>query len=149
MWPPVWGALTLHFSPGEVRSERSKSDSCMHFGPENALKALALLGGGPFLPIRWGALNLAMHAWDQPAEFLLESAPKLNAQLLMPRLREPIEPAPDGRIDPWWRSVDIITQERAASAPREVSLPKSLLADRLAVACAAYSIDIPISFFGE
>ena len=56
-------------------------------------KALALLGGGAFLPVHWGTFSLAMHAWDQPAEALLELAPKTGAQLLMPRLGEPIEPA--------------------------------------------------------
>src|SRR6201993_4018528 len=47
----------------------------MHLGPENALKAHALLGGGPFLPIHWGTFALAMHPWDQPAETLLRLGP--------------------------------------------------------------------------
>ena len=48
----------------------------IHLGPANALKALAMLGGGAFLPVHWGTFCLAMHAWDQPAEELLELAPK-------------------------------------------------------------------------
>ncbi|MEI2623294.1 MAG: MBL fold metallo-hydrolase [Giesbergeria sp.] len=43
----------------------------IHLGPENALKALDLLGGGAFLPVHWGTFNLAMHDWDEPAETLL------------------------------------------------------------------------------
>jgi len=45
----------------------------IHLGPQNALKALALLGRRP-LPARatGGTFSLAMHAWDQPAEALLE-----------------------------------------------------------------------------
>jgi L-ascorbate metabolism protein UlaG (beta-lactamase superfamily) len=79
----------------------------MHLGPENALKAFALLGGGAFLPVHWGTFALAMHAWDQPAELLLELGPRTGAQLLMPRLGEPVEPAlASGRVDPWWRNVD-------------------------------------------
>ena len=31
----------------------------------------ALLGGGRFLPVHWGTFNLALHAWDEPAETLL------------------------------------------------------------------------------
>ena len=31
----------------------------IHLGPENALEALALLGGGAFLPVHWGTFNLA------------------------------------------------------------------------------------------
>jgi L-ascorbate metabolism protein UlaG (beta-lactamase superfamily) len=78
----------------------------MHLGPENALKAYTLLGGGAFLPVHWGTFSLAMHAWDQPAEALLSLAPKVGAQLLMPRLGEPAEPADAREVIPWWRLVD-------------------------------------------
>ena len=47
----------------------------IHLGPENALQALTLLGGGAFLPVHWGTFNLAMHAWDEPAETLLALGP--------------------------------------------------------------------------
>ena len=58
----------------------------IHLGPENALKAYALLGGGAFLPVHWGTFNLAMHAWDQPAETLLRrSARDAARNLLMPQ----------------------------------------------------------------
>ncbi len=92
----------------------------MHLGPENALKALALLGGGAFLPIHWGTFSLAMHAWDQPAEVLFELAPRAGAQLVMPRLGEAVEPAHASRVTPWWRSVE------ASGAPQETALPKSM-----------------------
>ena len=46
-------------------------------------KALALLGGGAFLPIHWGTFSLAMHAWDQPAEVLFERGPRSGVQLVM------------------------------------------------------------------
>jgi L-ascorbate metabolism protein UlaG (beta-lactamase superfamily) len=78
----------------------------MHLGPENALKALALLGGGPFLPVHWGTFSLAIHDWDQPAEELLERAAKAGAQLVMPCLGEPVEPAHAEDVRPWWRSID-------------------------------------------
>jgi len=78
----------------------------IHLGPENALKALALLGGGPFLPVHWGTFSLAMHAWDQPAEVIFERVPE---RLLMPKLGEPIEPARVERAVPWWRDVDAMT----------------------------------------
>ena len=38
----------------------------IHLGPKHALEALALVGGGPFLPVHWGTFSLAMHAWDRP-----------------------------------------------------------------------------------
>jgi L-ascorbate metabolism protein UlaG (beta-lactamase superfamily) len=95
----------------------------MHLGPENALKALALLGGGAFLPVHWGTFSLAMHAWDQPAEVLLELGPKAGAQLLMPRLGEPVEPAREPRVEPWWRAVDAVPQK---AAPEAATLPKTV-----------------------
>ena len=32
----------------------------IHLGPEHALEALQLLGGGKFLPVHWGTFNLAV-----------------------------------------------------------------------------------------
>jgi L-ascorbate metabolism protein UlaG (beta-lactamase superfamily) len=78
----------------------------MHLGPANALKAFALLGGSLFLPVHWGTFSLGMHAWDQPAETLLELSSSAGTRLAMPRLGEPIEPAlAHGPVNPWWRSV--------------------------------------------
>jgi L-ascorbate metabolism protein UlaG (beta-lactamase superfamily) len=74
----------------------------IHLGPDNAVEALRLLGGGPFLPVHWGTFNLAIHAWDEPAERLLELAP---AGLVMPRLGEVIAPRNGERVVPWWREV--------------------------------------------
>lgn len=75
----------------------------IHLGPENALKALSMLGNAPFLPVHWGTFNLAMHAWDEPAETLVAHAPSMNARLVMPKLGEPIEPSHVEIVDPWWR----------------------------------------------
>jgi len=80
----------------------------IHLGPDNALKALELLGGGAFLPVHWGTFSLAMHAWDQPAEALFESGNRAGLQLVMPRLGEPVEPVRVERVEPWWRGVDTL-----------------------------------------
>ncbi|MCA0239308.1 MAG: MBL fold metallo-hydrolase [Proteobacteria bacterium] len=101
----------------------------IHLGPDNALAAWAMLGGGTFLPIHWGTFSLALHPWDQPAEVLLARAPALNVPLLMPRLGEAVEPAQaDGTASPWWRAVD--TPERMPVSPAEADaeiarLPKN------------------------
>jgi len=78
----------------------------IHLGPENAIEAHRLLGGGAFLPVHWGTFNLALHAWDLPAQVLYELGPRHNLNLLMPRLGEPIEPQHEFALTPWWRSVD-------------------------------------------
>lgn len=95
----------------------------MHLGPDNALKAAALLQGSAFLPVHWGTFRLAMHDWDQPVERLMELSSASAAALLLPRLGEPVEPArASGRVDPWWRSVDRV-QQPAAPEPGARSLP--------------------------
>ncbi|NRF69294.1 MBL fold metallo-hydrolase [Aquincola sp. S2] len=77
----------------------------IHLGPANALQALALLGNPPLLPIHWATFNLALHAWDQPVETLLQLAPAQGAALVMPRLGEAVEPARVDGVVPWWRAV--------------------------------------------
>ncbi len=95
-WHPAWGDI--------------------HLGPENAMKAHALLGGGAFLPVHWATFSLAMHAWDQPAERLLELGSRINAPLAMPRLGQPVEPTQlDGRVEPWWRGLDTAPQPTTAT----------------------------------
>jgi L-ascorbate metabolism protein UlaG (beta-lactamase superfamily) len=88
----------------------------IHLGPENALEALSLLGGGALLPVHWGTFNLAVHAWDDPVETLVRLAPAKGARLLMPRLGEPVEPARGEGFQSWWRGVE--TPEKAASGER-------------------------------
>ncbi len=94
----------------------------IHLGPDNALAALQLLGGGAFLPVHWGTFSLAMHPWDQPAETLLAEAPRQGVHLLMPRLGEAVEPTQVDSVTPWWRAVD-----SGGSAPaRPVTWPKAM-----------------------
>ncbi len=99
----------------------------IHLGPENALEALALLGGGAFLPVHWGTFALAMHAWDQPAEVLHELAPQRGVQLLMPRLGEPVEPAQDHVLAAWWRAASAAPSVARPPAPEAaVRLPRAM-----------------------
>lgn len=100
----------------------------IHLGPDNALKALQLLGGGAFLPVHWGTFSLALHDWDQPAEVLLTEGPKQGAQLVMPRLGEPVEPAHGERAQPWWRAADGPARGAPSAAPEAAptALPKGM-----------------------
>jgi hypothetical protein len=99
----------------------------IHLGPDNALKALAMLGNAPFLPVHWGTFNLAMHAWDEPAEALVARAPSQGARLVMPKLGEPIEPSHAGDVDAWWRPLAAIERAGAEQgAEHEEEEPPSL-----------------------
>ena len=101
----------------------------IHLGPKNALEALKLLGGGTFLPVHWGTFSLAMHAWDEPAETLLSLGPKSGAQLVMPRLGQPIEPSHGSVVEPWWRAVDskvrpdFLDSQLASRLPNRIPWP--------------------------
>lgn len=94
----------------------------IHLGPQNALEALARLGGGAFLPVHWGTFNLALHGWDDPAETLVRLAPSKGAKLVMPRLGEPIEPSRVESLVPWWRAVAAL-ESKAPSPPVQESAP--------------------------
>ena len=102
----------------------------IHLGPDNALKAHAMLGGGAFLPVHWGTFNLALHAWDAPAEALFAHAAQHDAQLVMPRLGEPVEPAHAPPVTPWWRGVDESRRARpqppAAEPPAAAAMPAAM-----------------------
>lgn len=97
----------------------------IHLGPDNALQAWQLLGGGPLLPIHWGTFSLALHAWDEPAETLLARAPGLAVPLLMPRLGEAVEPArATDSVTPWWRGIETPEAMPLTPAQAEAELQK-------------------------
>ena len=98
----------------------------IHLGPENALKAHALLGGGVLLPVHWGTFSLALHDWDEPVETLLARADTSTA-LLLPRLGQAVEPAHGPLNAPWWRAAAGVAP--AAPAPEPAELPARLSRD--------------------
>jgi L-ascorbate metabolism protein UlaG (beta-lactamase superfamily) len=97
----------------------------IHLGPDNALEAHAMLGG-VLMPVHWGTFSLAMHAWDQPAERLLELAPRTGTQLLMPLLGQPVEPAHAEVVKPWWREVENTIVKPTSETEGEITLPASV-----------------------
>ena len=98
----------------------------IHLGPQNALRALSLLGGGPFLPVHWGTFALGMHPWDEPAESLLALGPPAGARLLMPRLGEPVEPAIERPFVPWWREIGARPDALPQPEPRAARLTETM-----------------------
>ncbi len=77
----------------------------IHLGPENALEAHKLLGGGPLLPVHWATFNLGLHPWREPGEVLFGHYESRDLPLLFPQIGEPFEPLDllDGRQKAWWR----------------------------------------------
>jgi L-ascorbate metabolism protein UlaG (beta-lactamase superfamily) len=74
----------------------------IHLGPDEALRAHQLLGGGPLLPLHWGTFNLALHAWRQPIERLLEAAAP-TVPLLLPAPGQRVEVAQAPLNTQWWK----------------------------------------------
>ncbi len=98
----------------------------IHLGPEHALQALQLLGGGAFLPVHWGTFNLAMHAWDEPAETLLTLAPQQGVHLVMPQLGQAVEPVQVDSVTPWWRGVDQGPAPAGKAEAEAITWPKAM-----------------------
>ena len=68
--------------------------------------------------MHWGTFNLAIHAWDEPAETLVQLAPARGVHLVMPRLGAAVEPSRVERVEPWWREVGApAAEERMIDAP--------------------------------
>jgi len=74
----------------------------IHLGPENALRAFDMLGGGTLFPVHWGTFDLALHPWDEPAETLLALAG--NRRVITPGLGRVFEPSALAGPTPWWRT---------------------------------------------
>jgi L-ascorbate metabolism protein UlaG (beta-lactamase superfamily) len=77
----------------------------IHLGPEGAARAFAALGGtGLLMPIHWGLFDLALHAWRQPIQRLLEIADARGIGLLAPAPGSPTEVVRGVEVrSDWWR----------------------------------------------
>lgn len=76
-----------------------------HLGPEQAVLAHRLVRGGVMLPVHWGLLNLAYHAWTEPVERVLTVAGKLNIPVVVPKPGQSIEIGRDLPRERWWPSI--------------------------------------------
>ena len=93
----------------------------IHLGPDNALVAHRMLGGGALLPGHWGTFDLGLHPWDQPIETITAGAARASVHLLTPRLGRAVEPARVETIDAWWRGLS--SKEDAPARRGVFSLP--------------------------
>jgi L-ascorbate metabolism protein UlaG (beta-lactamase superfamily) len=82
----------------------------IHLGPDGAVRAFEALGGGDpqrcglMMPIHWGLFDLALHAWRQPIERLLELAQEKKIRLWAPEPGRPTEVVNGAEVrSDWWR----------------------------------------------
>jgi L-ascorbate metabolism protein UlaG (beta-lactamase superfamily) len=79
--------------------------AAIHLGPDHAAKAFELMSpqGGLMMPIHWGLFNLALHAWKQPVERMLEIADEKGIKLWLPEPGKPSEVVAGVEVrSGWW-----------------------------------------------
>jgi len=78
----------------------------IHLGPDGAARAFEALGGkGLMMPIHWGLFDLALHAWRQPIERMLELAGERGIMLWAPEPGRPTEVVGGVEVrSDWWKS---------------------------------------------
>jgi L-ascorbate metabolism protein UlaG (beta-lactamase superfamily) len=73
----------------------------IHLGPDGAVTALEMLGGGLMMPIHWGMFDLATHGWRAPIERIWE----LGVKVFSPELGRVTEV---GEVrSGWWRELGL------------------------------------------
>lgn len=86
----------------------------VHMGPEQAVEAHRLVGGGMMLPIHWATFNLALHPWTEPGERVLAEAVRTRSRIVLPRPGERFDLEHPSGMDRWWPELPWRT---AAEAP--------------------------------
>jgi len=64
------------------------------------------------LPVHWGKLVLAYHAWTEPMERALAEGRKRAATLVAPKPGQSFDPTSPPPIEPWWPHVPWKTGEQ-------------------------------------
>ena len=63
----------------------------IHLNPEEAVTAHLALKGQLLIPVHWGTFDVALHAWDEPIERLVQAVHKQEVQVATPLPGEKIE----------------------------------------------------------
>ena len=85
-----------------------------HIGPEQAVRAHAIVKGRVMLPVHWGKIALAYHGWTEPIERALAAGTASGAKMVAPKPGQSFEPSAPPAVEHWWPNVPWQT---AAEAP--------------------------------
>ncbi len=88
----------------------------VHMHPQQTVQAHQDLNGRWLLPIHNGTFDLAMHAWYEPFERVLEIAGERGLPVTTPMMGERIAIEVPHSGERWWRGV--VAEEARAPAPR-------------------------------
>lgn len=75
----------------------------IHMMPEQTAQAAVDLKARLLLPVHWAKFSLAMHAWDEPIERVLQKAGELKMPVATPMIGEPLYLGDNLPDDKWWR----------------------------------------------
>lgn len=74
----------------------------VHLGPEQAVIAHKMLGGGLLIPVHWGMFDLGLHGWTEPVERILVAAEKAGVKVVTLKPGQSVEPSAPPAMDRWW-----------------------------------------------
>jgi L-ascorbate metabolism protein UlaG (beta-lactamase superfamily) len=80
-----------------------------HLGPEQAMKVHEQVRGRVLIPVHWGLIKLAHHAWTEPPERILAAARCSHAEVLVPEPGQAVEPTTHPVTPRWWPSQHVAT----------------------------------------
>jgi L-ascorbate metabolism protein UlaG (beta-lactamase superfamily) len=89
----------------------------VHMQPHETLQAHADLRGRWLLPVHNGTFDLAMHAWDDPFERIVELADARGVSVTTPMMGEAVPLQLPQRGSAWWRALRQPGKLQAGSAP--------------------------------
>jgi len=73
-----------------------------HLGPEQAVRAHAMVQGRVLMPVHWGLFDLAAHGWTEPIERVLVAARAVGATVVVPKPGGSFEPGAPPQPERWW-----------------------------------------------
>jgi L-ascorbate metabolism protein UlaG (beta-lactamase superfamily) len=89
----------------------------VHMQPHETLQAHVDLRGRWLLPVHNGTFDLAMHAWDDPFERIVELADARGVPVTTPMMGEAVPLRSPQRGRAWWRALQQSGKLYTGSAP--------------------------------
>lgn len=80
-----------------------------HLGPEQAVRVHEEVRGRVMIPVHWGLIKLAHHAWTEPVRRVLAAAACRRVDVLVPEPGRAVEPTTHPAIAQWWPPQHVYT----------------------------------------
>jgi len=83
-----------------------------HLGPEQAVLVHQEVCARTLIPVHWGLVKLAHHAWTEPPERILAAARCAHVDVLIPEPGQAVEPTTHPVVPRWWPAQPWSTREQ-------------------------------------